>query len=391
MQDDAESTQQKPKDKNNISLGTITNNLVAGDVEAPKNSKKKFSFKDLTKKQKIILVVSLIVTLLVGGFSVWYFFLKQDPPAPAPTAITQTPEDPPKTTEPSKLTGLEVKPEINDRTVTGIMIENSPDARPQAGLRDAGVVYEAIAEGGITRFLALFQDEVPEYVGPVRSVRPYYLDFLVPYDAGVAHVGGSGKALGQIKSQGIKDLDQFSNSGAFWRESKRYAPHNMYTNVKKLKTIEKQKGWKASDYQSLERGEESQPVAKITAKDISVKISSTNYNVKYEYDKKTNTYLRFVGNRPHKDDKSNKQLAPSVVIVPIIKRSQDGIYSVYQVNGEGKVYVFQNGTVTIGKWKKKNRKDQFKFVNENGKTLKLAPGQTWFTITAMSSNVSYTP
>jgi hypothetical protein len=269
------------------------------------------------------------------------------------------------------------------------MIENSPDARPQSGLRDAGVVYEAVAEGGITRFLALFQDTEPTYVGPVRSVRPYYLDFLGPYDGAIAHVGGSGEALAQIKSQKIKDLDQFSNPGPYWRERTRYAPHNMYTNVQELKKLEKSKGWKAMEYARLERGAESKAAATPTASTINVELSRLLYNVSYKYDKKSNTYLRSLANRPHMDAKSNKQVAPGVVIVPIIPRSQNGIYSVYAINGTGKVLVFQNGTVTEGTWSKKNRKSQFQLKTKDGEVLKLAPGQTWFTIAATAGSVSY--
>jgi hypothetical protein len=308
-------------------------------------------------------------------------------PEPVPAVV----EAPPETTEASRLTGIKypLEDKVNERTVTGVMIENSPDARPQSGLRDAGVVYEAVAEGGITRFLALFQDTAPTYVGPVRSVRPYYLDFLGPYNAAIAHVGGSGEALAQIRDQKIKDLDQFSNPGPYWRERTRYAPHNMYTNIKELKKLEKQKGWKPSEYTGLERGAESKAAATPTATTIDVKMSSMLYNVSYKYDKKTNTYLRSEGNRPHMDAKSNKQLAPAVVVVPIIERSQNGIYSVYKVNGSGKVLVFQNGTVAEGTWSKKSRTSQFQLKTKDGEVLKLAPGQTWFTIAATNANVSY--
>ncbi|MCP5939883.1 DUF3048 domain-containing protein, partial [Klebsiella pneumoniae] len=86
---------------------------------------------------------------------------------------------PKPTTVANTLTGLQVAPDVNQRPVTGVMIENSTDARPQSGLDQAGVVFEAIAEGGITRFLALFQDTQPDYVGPVRSSRPYYVQWAL--------------------------------------------------------------------------------------------------------------------------------------------------------------------------------------------------------------------
>ncbi len=360
------------------------------DKKSKKGKKNPFSkLGKLTKRQKIIAGVVTGV-ILIGGVTA--FALTRNESKPAPVAEQHTVQEPPKTTEPSRLTGLEVPVEYNQRTVTGIQIENSPDARPQSGLKDAGVVYEAVAEGGITRFQGLFQDNIPEYVGPVRSVRPYYLDFLGPYDGAIAHVGGSGQALAEIKEQGIKDLDQqiSSNSSAYWRESSRYAPHNMYTNVVKLKEIEKQKGW-TSTYEGFVRGSEDKASATPNAKTVNIRMSSANYNVVYNYDSTSNTYLRNEGGKPHMDAKSNTQLSPKVLVVPVVTRTQDGIYSVYAINDGGKVFVFQNGTVIEGTWSKAGRKGQFKFTGTDGQTLKLAPGQTWVTLAAAASDVTFAP
>jgi hypothetical protein len=400
MLDETNNLNNKSNDSRNTSFmsGSQTNVLQvkpapdsANLSSTPKSKKKNLKqwLTNLSKKQKILLSLCVILLIAIVAGTVWYAFLRPEPVAPEP--VPAVVEAPPETTEASRLTGIKypLEDKVNERTVTGVMIENSPDARPQSGLRDAGVVYEAVAEGGITRFLALFQDTAPTYVGPVRSVRPYYLDFLGPYNAAIAHVGGSGEALAQIRDQKIKDLDQFSNPGPYWRERTRYAPHNMYTNIKELKKLEKQKGWKPSEYTGLERGAESKAAATPTATTIDVKMSSMLYNVSYKYDKKTNTYLRSEGNRPHMDAKSNKQLAPAVVVVPIIERSQNGIYSVYKVNGSGKVLVFQNGTVAEGTWSKKSRTSQFQLKTKDGEVLKLAPGQTWFTIAATNANVSY--
>jgi len=116
------------------------------------------------------------------------------------------------TTEASKLTGVQVDPAVNQRPTTAVMIENSTAARPQSGLDQAGVVFEAIAEGGITRFEAIYQDSQPAYLGPVRSVRPYYIQWALGFDAAIAHVGGSPEALSDIKTWNAKDLDQFAQA-----------------------------------------------------------------------------------------------------------------------------------------------------------------------------------
>jgi hypothetical protein len=153
----------------------------------------------------------------------------------------------------STLSGLPVAPSVNQRPVTGVMIENTLDARPQSGLGQAGVVFEAVAEGGITRFLALYQDTAPTNLGPVRSARPYYVEWAMGFDAGYAHVGGSPDALSDIKSWGTRDLDEFANAGAYHRITSREAPHNMYTSMAALNQLEASKGYTSSTYNGFPR------------------------------------------------------------------------------------------------------------------------------------------
>ncbi len=340
--------------------------------------------KNLGKKQKIAL---LVVALLIigGGCFLAYALLKDNSTPLSQSAVIKKPE-----TVPSLLTGLPVKPEVNKKQVTAIMIENSPDARPQSGLRDAGLVYEAVAEGGITRFLVLFQDTDSDYIGPVRSVRPYYLDWLVPFDGAVAHVGGSPTALKQIRDQNIKDLDQFSNSQAYQRVTNRYAPHNVYTSTKNLNKVESQKGYKKSQYIGFAHLPKEQKATKVTAKNITMNLSGPLFNVGYKYDSVSNTYKRSEGGQPHIDEKTKKQLSPKVVVALVMNRTQDGVYSVYRTTGEGSAFIFQGGTVIKGKWTKKDRKKQFSFVDANNKVIKLSPGKAWVTVVENGA-VKYSP
>lgn len=272
------------------------------------------------------------------------------------------------------------------------MVENSPDARPQAGILDASIVYEAIAEGGITRFSLVYQDTQPDYIGPIRSVRPYYLDWIWPFDASLAHVGGAPQALSDIKSLGIRDLDQFANSGAYTRISSRYAPHNVYSSIAKFNELEQKKGWGTSTFTGFARKEEAKADVP-TAKSIDVNISSFLYNSHYDYDATTNTYLRKQAGQPHKDDKSGKTLSPKVVIAVAMKRgiASDGQHTNYTTTGSGEIMVFQDGKATKGTWQKDGRKDQWVFRDSGGMTLKLNPGQTWITMVDSLSLVSYKP
>ncbi|MCW1908243.1 MAG: DUF3048 domain-containing protein [Candidatus Saccharibacteria bacterium] len=366
-------------------------------AKPPKKKRRLFYFKrgHMTKKKWALLIAIIVILIGGGGYGAFalYKHFRAVPVEPEVAKVEPTPEPPPApTTEPSRLTGAEIAIELNKRPVTGIMIENSPDARPQAGLLDAGVVYEAIAEGGITRFLALYLESRPAHVGPVRSVRPYYLDFLMPYDAGIAHAGGSPEALADIKSLGVKDLDQFANSGSYRRVSNRFAPHNLYTDFDQMDALNAKKGFNSSTFTGFSRKKE-EPAATPTAKVVNLGISSALYNVRYDYNATNNLYSRSEGGAPHRDEKSGSQLAPKVVVALVMDRgiASDGQHTKYGTTGSGKMYVFQDGTVTEGVWRKADRKAQFSFENATGGVLALNPGQTWITIVDAASDVTFTP
>lgn len=296
------------------------------------------------------------------------------------------------TTVPSTLTGLPVSPAMNKLPVTGVMIENSVQARPQAGLGQAGVVFEAIAEGGITRFLALYQDTAPANVGPIRSARPYYEQWALGFDAGYAHVGGSPEALADIKAWGVRDLDQFYNSGSYHRISSRAAPHNVYTAIGTLQQLETAKGYTSSNFSGFVRKAES-PAKQVTAKTIDMKLSGPTYDIHYDYNPATNSYLRSEGGAAHVDANTNAQISPKVVIGLVMNYSleKDRYHSDYATLGDGMAYIFQDGTVTAGHWHKPDAKTQFTFTDDAGKTIKLNPGLTWLTAVSAPTKVTSAP
>lgn len=347
-------------------------------------------FKGLSKKQKVLTILVAIIILAGGSAGAWALFKPEPKAAPKPAVVEVPKEEPKKETEPSRLSGLQVKPELNKRPVTGIMIENSPDARPQSGLRDAGVVFEAIAEGGITRFLALFQEGQPDHIGPVRSVRPYYVDWVHGFDAAIAHVGGSSDGLAKIKSDGVKDLDQFANPKPFKRVSNRYAPHNMYTSMAGLDELSQSKGFTSSTFDSFPRKDD-QPLAAPTAKTLNFNISGQIYNPQFDYDTATNSYKRSHSGKPHKDEKSGEQLAPKVVIAAVINYgiAPNGVNSKYDNLGSGKAYIFQDGFVTQATWNKPSGGEQITFKDDGGRPIKLNAGQTWISVVASADRVSY--
>lgn len=351
------------------------------------------SLKHGTRKQQIIGGVIIAVLIIAGGAGVFAINknYNKNPPNIATPVVEKVVEPPKPTTEASRLTGEQITPELNKRPVMSIQIENSPDARPQSGLKDAGVVYEAIAEGGITRFNASFLEAQPDYIGPVRSVRPYYAVLAAPFDPVFVHAGGSSAGLAKIQELGLKDLDHGPNAGAFQRVRDRYAPHNLYTNMAALDKVAAERGYTASAVRSLPRKPAATPSPTITARAINLSISSTLYNVRYDYDQASNSYKRSMGGKPHTDHRSGAQLSPKVIVALVMQYSQSGIYSVYQTTGSGTMYVFQDGFSQKGTWTKASEGEQFTFADEAGKPLLLSPGQTWISLMKADNAVTYTP
>jgi len=290
----------------------------------------------------------------------------------------------------SPLTGIKVSENLARRPIFTVQIENSPDARPQSGLKDAGVIIEAIAEGGITRFSAYYQETEPAKLGPIRSLRPYFIDWLVGFDSVVLHVGGSTQARKLVSSLGVKSLDV---SGAYYRASDRFAPHNAYSSYSTMVDVAKRLGhYQTPDFTPLKR-QEPKPVETAKAKTISLDISSSLYNVVYRYDSSCNCYPRELAGNPHKDRESGEQLRPDVVVV--IKTPHSVIDAVGHTGittiGSGTGFIFQDGTVFKVKWSKSSRGAQLKFTDADGQAVGLNPGQTWITVMPSNKGVSYQP
>ncbi|HEY5695624.1 MAG TPA: DUF3048 domain-containing protein, partial [Candidatus Saccharimonadales bacterium] len=147
------------------------------------------------------LIVGSFLIAITGAGAYAYWVTHPSSVAPAQHFAAAKPKPKPAPVYYSPLTGEKVADQAATlMPVTAIMIENSPDARPQSGIKQAGVVFEAIAEGGITRFLTLHQQDKPQMIGPVRSLRMYYVDWLAPFNASVAHVGGSLFALNEVRN-----------------------------------------------------------------------------------------------------------------------------------------------------------------------------------------------
>lgn len=344
-------------------------------------------------RPKLVMGLTIgMFALALGAPTAAWFLLPQTQAKAAPAAevVVEEPAAAPQKFY-SPLTGVEVPDDATTkRQVTALMLENSIYARPQSGIKEAGVVFEAIAEGGITRLAAIYQEAKPQMIGPVRSVRPYYIDWMAPFDAAIGHVGGSANALKTIRNGTFKDIDQFFNGSYYWRATDREAPHNVYTSFAKLDELNQKKGFTSSTFTGWPRKIES-AAATPTATKITVPVSSAVYNVAYDYDKASNSYIRHLGGAPSKDREAG-QVTPKVVIVlkvPTHLGFEDGNREQMTTLGVGDAFIFQDGTVIKGHWRKDAQKTQMFFYDNNGRTVLLNPGQTWVTVVAPEKNVTW--
>jgi hypothetical protein len=307
--------------------------------------------------------------------------------SPAPTPATKL----------SPLTGVPVDPALADRPVTAVIVENHPDARPQSGLSQAGVVYEANAEGGITRFLALFQDQKPATIGPVRSLRTYFLDFGLEYNAPLAHAGGNADALDLVSPLGLKDMNALSfASDGFYRDHSRNvaSEHTLYTTSDKLDALETRLGFfKPSSFTPSPRKPDA-PNPSAPHPNVHIDYSYAGYQVDYQYDANSNDYGRLMAGAPHLDRNTGKQIRVKNIVIEMMPTS----YGVTRIGeqtvlmgqvGRGQGWVLRDGDAVAVTWVKDSHSARTKLLDAAGNDVPLDPGNTWYSIVPVGKNVSF--
>ncbi len=319
-----------------------------------------------------------------------------------------------------------------------VMIENHVDARPQSGLNEADIVYEAVAEGGITRFGAVYYCGIAAHdtiLGPVRSARTYFINWASEYNYPLyVHVGGANcspadphhptttcktdkrvQALEQLErygwggSQG-NDLNQFSiGFPTFWRDYERLGhtvatEHTMYTSTDKLYQYAKTKrgwtnlsptgknwltGFKPWSFKDDAKPDQRGKVAKIS---FEFWRGYKDFDTVWQYNPQTNSYLRFQGGKPHKDRDTDKQISAKVVIIQFIKEEGpvDSLHHMFYHNlGQGQALVFQDGQVVKAHWSKSDRQSRTIFTTNQGQEIKFNRGKIFIEGVPAGNQVNY--
>lgn len=319
----------------------------------------------------------IVIAAVAGALSLG----KKTPPAPTNTApVVNALEDSARLMD-----GTPVGQASAKRWPIAIMIDNLPAARPQSALGLARIVYETLAEGGTTRFLALFDgSENPGRVGPVRSARHYFVHLAEEYKAAYVHAGQSPQAADALRKSNVIDLNLIGSAGKYgYRVADRTAPQNLYTDDAKLtfalrdkKLLEKPAEYAAWPF-TPEPGIELRPTAPLT---VTIAFSSKSSEAAWQYDRGQNVFLRSTGGTPHVDALNNQRIAAKTVVVvhvpPEKSLVEKGRIDI-TVTGRGKAEVYKDGAAVAGEWVKPTLQDRIQFVDSAGAAIPFHPGPIW--------------
>lgn len=361
-------------------------------------------------KVKNVILGFVVALLIIGGF--WFVVVRKlstrllDPAGDGVIFDTGAPKN-----DMNPLTGemfSEQRSESWKETrPMAIMINNAVPARPQSGLNDADLIYEIVAEGGITRYLAFYLTNAPEKIGPVRSTREYYLVLVKELgDAMIMHIGWSPQALTAIETWPVRSLAR--GGATFWRDQDRLnsgiaTEHTAYVDGKYLRELSEDLGWDGKrefttwvfkdDNPILSRIEHEDPCGAAVASCTPLEIDfwfEGDYSGIFKYDSDTNSYLRFIGYDangnpvPQNDEETNEQLSVKNVIVQFVEETaiagDDKNRLDYDLTGSGTGLVFLDGEVKEVTWSKEGRDDRTMFYDQDGNEVEFNRGKIWISV-----------
>lgn len=334
------------------------------------------------KKKTIFSMVIILILVIIGG---GYFILNNNDLAK-------------KIKEKVEVKKLKIVDQDSKTRPYAVMINNHAKARiNHAGLDDAYIVYEAIAEGGLTRLMAIFKDKDTDRIGSVRSSRPYFLDYALENDAIYVHFGGSSQALSDIKTLDIDNIDGMSTASAFWRDRTLGVAleHTAFTNMEKLKSAVSDKGYRNKtnkklllnykvDEFNLDSKEDS-----IVANNISIPYS--HYVVtSYTYDAEKKVYNRFVNGVAHTDGITKGQYTAKNIIVMKVNNYSLDSYGRQKLDniGSGDGYYITNGYAVPIVWEKESRSSQTIYRYSDGTEIDVNDGNTYIQIQPITQELT---
>lgn len=288
------------------------------------------------------------------------------------------------------LNGLYVKPGEENFYPLAIVIDNHPESRPAFGISRASLVFEAEVEGGITRYLAVFSSkEEIESIGPVRSARPYFVDWAKELSAVFVHCGGSPESLVKITKENIFNLNEFYNGNYFWRSENNFAPYNIFISSANLKKYLENKNLTEGKFLSWRF--KSEAPSGFEQKEIEIGFKSPDFAVRWKYDKINNDYIRYLGGAIHRDGANQEEIRAKNIIVQYAatKVLDDKLRLKIDTTGSGKAIICLDGKCEAGEWRKNKSAGRTRYYHENGEEIAFNAGEFWIEIVKPELKINY--
>ncbi len=337
----------------------------------------------LMKTLSLIFALTLIVTAFTGcGGN------EEEPTTTEPTTVITT--EPPVVYR-NPLTGEAGYNEelIGNRPVM-VVVENHSQARPQWGLTSSDIVFEMVAEGGITRMILMYADasRLPDKIGPVRSTRHYFLDLAEGYDAIFTHFGQSTYAKQQLANHDIDNINGYVDGSYFSRDKSRNvdSEHTAYTTkewvIKAIENKEYRTTLKEGYENAFSFNIDGDKVLKDGSCVTATVSFSSGYTYTLNYDKQENVYYSSLNGAPFMDSNGTQQNFENIVILytNISAIAGDTKNRVDFDLSEGEGRYISNGSYEDISWKKGDSTDMLKLYDSEGEELKLNTGRTYIAI-----------
>ncbi|MBV9599412.1 MAG: DUF3048 domain-containing protein [Chloroflexi bacterium] len=314
--------------------------------------------------------------------------------APSPSASSLAPSSPPTVVAQAQSQSDADSEFQFDAYPFAAMIDNIAAARPQFGLGDADVVYEAPAEGGIPRLMPIFLRGGVDVsrIGPVRSARHYFVDMAEEYGVALVHIGASPQGIEALSASQLPDLDEERGDPGFTRVRDRIAPHNAFVSTNSVRDALHQRGATLKPsvgplrFGTYAPGPQPATTVKIAYP------GGERYKVEYDYDANTQLYNRIMDGSPHKDGATGDQYAAASIIIQYadvqpIPNDNAGRMNVTLVSS-GKGILIAEGTQVPLEWSRASLQDSTRFVRTDGAPFELPSGQVWIQVVPLETPLS---
>jgi hypothetical protein len=311
-------------------------------------------------------------------------------PVPTPTYTSTYVAPPPVSLAP--LTGEVVAAPITTPALSA-KVDNHPDARPQFGLERTDIVFEELVEGGLTRYVAIWQSDVPEEIGPVRSIRPMDPDIISPFGGIVAYSGGQYRFVAAMEATGVYNAihGQSDTEETFYRTDLKDSPHDVIVRAQQVIArhldlpAPAQQFSYSLDVPSSTAALDGTPIAAVGL------VIGGDATPSWGYDPTRLAYLRYMtGGEPDLDE-AGGQLTATNLIVLRVDVTYDYDIPKTELISAGEAWVSSGGGTVHGTWSKGSPTERIRIVDDNGVPVRLAPGNTWIELVPLSGSADFVP